>query len=146
MSETHERGQDGTAAAEGTGLATTAEALYLANLLILPGLAFLILVAIYLRRRRDAPPLALSHLQQTLAASLWAGGLLVLVNALILAAGGYGAVWTWVVVIIYFTVCHATLVLLGVVGLTKAMTGQCWRYPLVGRPLPPGCPEQQVRA
>lgn len=125
--------------AQGEGLATTAEALYLANLLIMPGLAFLVLVAIYLRRRREAPPLALAHLQQTLSASLWAGALLVLVNALILAAGGYGGVWTWVVVIIYFTVCHATLVLLGVVGLTKAMAGQCWRYPLVGRPLPPGC-------
>lgn len=139
MSETHERGQHAAATAEGTRLATVAEGLYLANLLILPGLAFLILVAIYLPRRREAPPLALAHLQQTLSASLWAGGLLVIVNALILAAGGYGAVWTWVVVIIYFTVCHATLVLLGVVGLTKAMAGQCWRYPLVGRPLPPGC-------
>jgi len=138
MSET--RVQD-AAVPEGAGLATTAEALYLINLLLLPGLAFLILVGIYLRRRRDAPPLALSHLQQTLSASLWAGALLVVVNALIIAAGGFGGVWTWVLVIIYFTVCHATLVLLGVVGLTKAMAGQCWRYPLVGRPLPAACPE-----
>jgi hypothetical protein len=29
--------------------------------------------------------------------------------------------------------------MLGILGLAKAMAGQCWRYPLVGRPLPPGC-------
>ena len=62
------------------------------------------------------------------------------VNGLILLLGGYTGAHTWVLVILYFTVCHSTLVLLGVVGLSKAMAGQCWRYPLVGRPLPAGCP------
>ena len=123
----------------GQTLATLAEALYLANLLLLPGLAFAVLLGLFLARRRSAPPLAAAHLGQTLSASLWAGALLILANALILALGGYGAPETWVVLIVYFTVCHATLVLLGVAGLAKAMAGQCWRYPLVGRPLPRGC-------
>jgi hypothetical protein len=42
-------------------------------------------------------------------------------------------------VILYFTFCHSTLVLLGIVGLAKAMAGQCWQFPLVGRPLPLDC-------
>jgi len=124
----------------GVGLAVLAEALYLANLLAIPGIAFLILGALYLRRNENRPPLAVAHLAQTFFASLWAGVLLVVVNALILVLGGYQGVHTWVVIIIYFIVCHSTLVVFGVVGLAKAMAGQCWRFPLVGRPLPAGCP------
>jgi hypothetical protein len=123
----------------GIGLAIAAESLYLANLLALPGVAFLVLAWLVLRAGPQAPPLAAAHLRQTFAASLWAGGLLVAVNALILFLGGYRAGHTWVVLILYFTVCHSTLVLLGVVGLAKAMAGRCWRFPLVGRPLPAGC-------
>jgi hypothetical protein len=124
----------------GAGLAIAAESLYLANLLLLPGISFLILLYLGLRAGPDTPPLAKAHLAQTVSASLWAGGLLVAVNGLILLLGGYTGAYIWVLVIIYFTVCHSTLVLLGVAGLSKAMAGQCWRYPLVGRPLPQGCP------
>jgi len=84
--------------------------------------------------------LAAAHVEQTFSASLWAGILLVIVNAAILLMGGYRGIHTWTLVILYFTVCHSTLVLFGVVGLAKAMAGQCWRFPLVGRTLPRGCP------
>jgi hypothetical protein len=120
-------------------LAVAAEALYLVNLLLLPGLGFLALLLLYLRRGGEAGPLARCHLQQTLSASLWAGALLLAANALILTLGGYREPGTWVVLLIYFTVCHAALVLLGALGLSRAMAGQCWRFPLVGRPLPAGC-------
>lgn len=125
----------------GLGLAISAEALYLANLLILPGIGFLALLWLYGARHRSSPPLAADHLCQTLRGSLWAGGLLVLANALILLLGGYQAHGTWVVLILYFTICHSTLVLYGIVGLAKAMAGQCWRYPLIGCPSPAGCPK-----
>jgi uncharacterized Tic20 family protein len=118
-------------------LATAAEILYLANLLILPGVAVLILVVLAWRKRQ-AGPLAAAHLDQAVRASLWAGLLLVGVNALILWVAGLTAAG-WAAVILCFTVCHATLVLLGVVGLVKAMNGQCWRFPLIGRAVPPGC-------
>jgi hypothetical protein len=124
----------------GIRLAVTAESLYLANLLLIPGIAFLVLGGLLLRCDKDTPPLAAAHVQQTFSASLWAGILLVIVNAAILLMGGYRGVHTWTLVILYFTVCHSTLVLLGVVGLAKAMAGQCWRFPLVGRTLPRGCP------
>ena len=129
---THESGS-------GQVLAVTAETLYLINLLLVPGVAFLILLALYFGKRRSAPALAANHLSQTFAASLWAGVLLVVANAAILLLGGYQGVHTWVVVILYFTIVHSTLVLLGALGLAKAMAGQCWRYPLLGPPLPPGC-------
>jgi hypothetical protein len=121
---------------EGQGLAVAAESLYLVNLLLVPGIAFLILLVLYIRHRASAPALARGHLQQTLAASLWAGLLLVLVNGLILWLGGYDQASTWVVLLLYFTTCHATLVLLGVVGLARAMAGKPYRYPVIGPRLP----------
>ncbi|HOP16926.1 MAG TPA: hypothetical protein PLY75_12735 [Gammaproteobacteria bacterium] len=126
---------------EGAGTAVTAESLYLVNLLLAPGLGFLLLVWMWWRSRDHAPPLAASHLSQTISGSIWAGILLVVANALILLLGGYRGPHVWVVVITYFTFCHSMLVMFGAYGLSKAMAGQCWRYPLIGRPLPAGCGE-----
>lgn len=117
----------------GTALAITAETLYLVNLMLVPGIAFAVLAVLYLQRIDTAAPLARCHLRQTMAGSLWAGVLLVLVNLVILALGGYQAPGTWVVLVLYFVSCHAGLVLLGVLGLAKAMAGQPYRYPLLGR-------------
>jgi hypothetical protein len=118
-------------------LAVKAELLYLANLLLLPGIAFVWLLYLYVRRGAEATPLAVSHLEQTLSASLWAGLLLLAVNIVIVFSGGYGALHSWLLLIGYFTLCHAGLVLCGAYGLAKAMAGQYWRYPLVGPPLSP---------
>jgi uncharacterized Tic20 family protein len=118
----------------GYGVAVTAEVLYLTNLLLVPGLAFLVLAWLYLRDRHSAPPLARCHLAQTLSASIWAGIMLVVANALIILLGGYDSPNTWMIVIIYFTTVHASLVLLGTMGLARAMAGQHFHYPLVGRP------------
>jgi len=124
---------------EGVGTAIAAESLYLVNLLLAPGLGFIALLWLWWRSRDDAPPLAAAHLAQTLSGSIWAGILLVVANGLILWLGGYRGPHVWIVVITYFTFCHSMLVVFGAFGLSKAMAGQCWRYPLVGRPLPSGC-------
>jgi hypothetical protein len=118
----------------GQRLAVTAEALYLANLMLLPGLAFLVLLWLYFRQTPGTPPLAACHLRQTVSATIWAGALLVATNLLIVATGGYASPGTWAVVILYFTTCHSALMLLGVIGLARAMAGKIYVYPLVGRP------------
>jgi len=123
-------GDDTTPPAQ--GLAVTAESLYLINLLLLPGLGFLLLLGLYFRYRNSASLLARVHLRQTVSASLWAGALLILANLLIVVLGGYQTAWTWIIVILYFTTVHATLVLLGILGLARALAGQPCRYPLVG--------------
>ena len=124
----------------GYAIAVAAEVLYIVNLLLVPGVAFLLLVILYFLKRNSAAPLGSAHLSQTMSASIWAGILLIVVNGVILLLGGYDGPWTWVVLITYFTICHASLVMLGILGLAKAMAGHCWRYPLVGRPLPVHCP------
>ncbi len=109
-----------------------AELLYLANLLLLPGIGMLLLFGLAMRERALQRSLPRCHLRQTIAASLWAVALLALVTLGIVFAGGVHSPYTWLIVLLYLTVCHSTLVLLGIVGLAKAMAGQRWRYPLLG--------------
>jgi uncharacterized Tic20 family protein len=116
----------------GRELAVAAEALYLANLMLIPGLGFIALLVLWWREKDRAPELARTHLRQTVAGSLWAGALLVLANAAIILAGGYAAASTWIIVILYFTTCHSTLIFCGAIGLAKALAGKPFRFPLIG--------------
>jgi hypothetical protein len=121
------------------GIAVTAETLYLINLLLLPGLGFVILLILYWIKHNNVSALNLNHLQQTVFASIWGGSLIIVINALIILLGGYEGAYTWMIVVLYFTVVHSTFILLGMVGLIKALAGQCWSYPVIGRPIPEDC-------
>ena len=116
----------------GQGLAVVAETLFLLNLLVIPGLAFIILALIWFRLEKEAPPLARQHLRQATWVSFWGGLLIVVFSGIILLAGGLQSEWTWVALILYFTCIHSTLVLFGMYALIKALNGQVWRYPLIG--------------
>jgi len=122
-------------------LAIVAESLYIANLLILPLFAFLALLLLYLKHNGQAPPLAQAHLDQTLRASLWIGAIFVVAAGIVvmLRMQGMEDLILWMIVVPVFTLAHASMVLLGVVGLAKAMSGKCWRFPLFGKALPRGC-------
>ncbi len=120
--------------APGQALAVIAESLFLANLLLAPGLAFAALFWLW-RKHRDAPLLARNHLKQTLFVSLWGGILITVFTAAFLLFGGLQWKWTWVLVILYFTCVHSTLVICGMFGLSRAMAGKTFRYPLIGPPL-----------
>lgn len=114
------------------GLAITAEVLFLANLLLAPGLAFLAIAWLWVRRRGAASDTARCHLNQTFWVSLWGGLLLVLVCSVLALLGGLDWEWTWVAVILYFTCVHSTLVVFGILGLARAMAGQPYVYPWIG--------------
>jgi hypothetical protein len=126
---------------DGQSLAVLAESLFVANLLILPFLAFIVLGFLFMKKHGSAPPLAQSHLEQTISASI---GIAILFIAcagivMLLKMWGLEEAGVWIIVVIVFTIIHATMVLFGVLGLAKAMAGKCWRYPLFGNALPPGC-------
>jgi hypothetical protein len=112
--------------------AVQAEALYLINLLLLPGLAFLLLLVLFRRHRSSPDPLTRGHVRQAFTASLVAGLLLTVIPALIALAGDLGQPGTWTVLVLYFVCCHGALVLLGVLGLARALGGQPYTYPLLG--------------
>lgn len=117
----------------GQTLAVYAELFFLLNLVFLPVLGFIILTILYLRYRNTAPALARCHLRQTFNASIWAGIMLVLVNGLIILLGGYDSPSVWLIVILYLTSIHSVFIMFGTFGLTRAMNGKHYHYPLIGR-------------
>ncbi|CAG4883113.1 conserved membrane protein of unknown function [Georgfuchsia toluolica] len=122
-----------SAPAPGQALAVNAELLYLVNLMLAPGLAFLLLAWLWLKHRRTAPALARQHLDQTFVVSLCGGALLIVACGVILALGGLDWSWTWVIVLLYFLLVHSTLIMFGLIGLSHAMAGKVWPFPLLGR-------------
>ncbi|WP_025918261.1 cytochrome c oxidase subunit III [Herminiimonas sp. CN] len=113
-------------------VAVQAEALYLVNLLLAPGLGFIGLLWLARRHANDKSELTRCHLRQTIVASLWAGALLMAVTLLIVLLGGFHNPATWIVLILYFVCCHSVLILFGVLGLAHAMSRQLYIYPLIG--------------
>lgn len=116
---------------DGQSLAVAAESLYLANLLLAPGLAFLAIAWLWYRHR-TAPALARCHMDQAFFVSLWGGLLLAVFCIAFVLLGGIHREWTWVLVIIYFTCVHSALVVFGILGLAKAMAGRPYVYPWIG--------------
>lgn len=112
--------------------AVQAEALYLINLLLAPGIAFVLLLLLYRRHRDSTDALARGHVRQAFAASGFAGLLLIGVPALITLAGDLGQPGTWMGLLLYFVCVHAALVLLGVLALARALAGKAYTYPLLG--------------
>ena len=128
---------------DGKDFAVLVESLYVANLLILPVLAFIVLALLFLKKHGSLPALADSHLEQTMSASIWIGVFFVIaaLTVMLMNLVGIEDVTLWMIAVITFTIIHATMVLIGVFGLAKALSGKCWRYPVVGKPLPANCPE-----
>ena len=118
-------------APDGHNLAIAIEGLYLLNLLVLPGLAFAVLAWLWLRRT-TLPALARCHLRQTVAASLWALGMLLGFNGMVLWWLGTDVLAAWLFVLLYFLTFHSMLVLFGMFGLARAMAGETYRFPIVG--------------
>ncbi len=124
---------------QATATAVLAQSLYLINLLLAPGIAFVFLLLLYFLKRDKADAFTLNHLQQTVFATLWAGLIIIVVLGLILLLGGIDGPYVWMVAIMYFTLAHSSFIILGMIGLIKALAGQCWRFPLIGKALPEGC-------
>ncbi len=113
-------------------LATTAEALFLINLLLLPGVGFAMLVALNFGSRGGNCPLSRNHLSQTVGVSVLGAILVVSAAALFFLLGGFG-IYTKLLALLYFICIHLTLVIMGIIGFSKAIKGQHYSFPLVGR-------------
>ena len=122
-----------SAADSGRNLAIAAECLYLANITVAPVLVFLGLLWMYRRQTPQTPAVARCHLRQAIFGSLWAGVLLIALNAVILLLGGYRSTNTLVTLILYFFSVHSALILLGMAGLANALASKPFVYPLIGR-------------
>ncbi len=102
-------------------LATRAWAAYLVNLLLVPGAGFFALLWLYWRAPEHGAPFALRHLSVAIKLSLVAGFGLLLVPALLWLSlrDAQSAV---VVILLWWVSCHAALVLLGALNLSRSMS------------------------
>jgi uncharacterized Tic20 family protein len=118
----------------GKSLAIQAETLYLVNLMLAPGLAFVLLLALYWFNRNTTDELAMNHLSQTVGVSVTGGALIIIAIGIFLYTGGMESGYTLMTLVFYFTFIHSSLIFMGVFGLVKAMAGEHYVYPLIGRP------------
>jgi len=121
------------AAPEDVRLAIAVEALYLANLLLAPWLAYGVLLWLHFGGRTAARPLAAYHLVQVLRAGLLALAILTACIVAIVANGGFVSLSAWVIAEVYIIFIHTPLILLGLAGLLKAMAGKPFAFPLIGK-------------
>jgi prepilin signal peptidase PulO-like enzyme (type II secretory pathway) len=115
--------------------AALAEALFIANLSILPGIALAAIFLLWLRHRHDGD-LAAIHLEQALFTTLWAGAIALGTVLVTVQLGGSDVPLTWAILLPALVLIHTTLIVLGVVALTRALSGQPWRYPVLGPLMP----------
>ncbi len=123
----------GHSEAKNTSIAMMAEALFLANLLLIPIIPFLFLVYLFSKYRNQKDSIAYNHISQTLTASIFAGIFIVLIAAGFYFFSTTSTAITWTIIITYLTCVHSIFVMLGIYGLSKAMSGQIVKFPLIYR-------------
>ena len=118
-------------------LAVITEGLYLLGMLLplLPLLPLLGQLWIYTRHRDHETPVVRNHVRQCFVATLIAFGVFAAANLLALSLGGYGTWAALVVFEVYFVVFVPLLLIPGLIGLIRAMSGQDYRYPIIGKRL-----------
>ena len=119
-----------------TNIAILAESLFLANLLLIPVIPFLVLFSLYRKHKPESgstqESLAFNHIRQTFIASIIAGILIICVVAVFYFVSNISAAITWTIIITYLTCVHSLFVMFGIYGLAKAMGGQNVKFPLIG--------------
>lgn len=114
-----------------TNTAILAETLFLANLLLIPVIPFLVLLYLFKKYAEKPDSIAYNHLRQTLIASIFAGIFIVIIVGIFYFFSSTSAAVTWTVIITYMTCVHSVFVMLGIYGLSKAMTGHKVKFPLI---------------
>ncbi len=114
-----------------SNIAILAETLFLANLLLIPIIPFLVLFYLYQKYSSKPDTIAYNHLRQTLIASVLAGVFIVLIAGVFYFFSSTSAAITWTIIITYLTCVHSVFVMLGIYGLSKAMVGQKVKFPLI---------------
>ena len=113
-------------------IAILAEGLFLANLLLIPVIPFLILLHLFRKHSEQVNSVAYNHLRQTLIASILAGIFIIIIACVFYFFSSTSAAITWTIILTYLTCVHSLFVMLGIYGLSKAMAGQKVKYPLIG--------------
>ena len=115
-----------------TRIATTAEALYLLNLLF-PLLPWLVLLAFNARHRESDSFVVRAHLRQAVIAATITTSLFLVANLVVPLVGGYKSIGALILFEIYYIVVVPVSLIPGLFGLIRAMAGESYRFPLIGK-------------
>lgn len=115
-----------------TGIA--GEGLFLFNLL-LPILPLVFLVFLNLKHRSTTSDFLRAHLRQPLLAAIISSSLFLLGSLYIIMTGGINSISIQLIVVLeaYTLLVVIPLIIPGLIGLLKAMSGNIYRYPLIGK-------------
>jgi len=105
-------------------LAIIMQSLYLSNLLLVPGLSFLVMLYLFFRDKNMLPRgVAKIHLYRAIQLTIIAGIFLVILPGIALIMA-YDFQTSLMLSLVYFVTIHAFFVLLGMLNLTKAMVNK----------------------
>lgn len=118
----------------GMATAITGETLFLLNLLV-PVLPLLFLAWINLKHRNTTNNYLRAHLKQPLIAGIISTSLFLLGALFIILTGGYDSISIQLIVVLeaYTLLVVIPLLIPGLIGMIKAMSGDTYRYPLIGK-------------
>lgn len=94
----------------------------LLNLTFLPIIGFFWLI--YLVNKTQRNTIDHYHTVFGIKLNLFAAAALGIVSALMIFFGGFDSVWTWVYLIIYFTLVHTTFIIIAVWAMVRSWSGQ----------------------
>lgn len=118
---------------KGCDLAIAAEAFYITNMILAPGLGFIMLLFLRMHcKTKNAPAIALNHLRQTLVATFVTGAIAVVFVVAIWLTGGLDSPYFWHLLTGYLVLFHLPLSWFGLVGFGRAISGKNYRFPVVG--------------
>lgn len=104
--------------------------LYLANLLVAPGIAYVLLIVLLFRFRESENKLFLYHLKASLILATIVGMILIGIPIGILLIG-YFSDLAWMLALTFLVTFHGFSVIFGVYILAKAMANQPFWFPFI---------------
>ena len=112
--------------------AVFAEAFFIANLLFV-GFFYVALWVLYFLRYKKTSLIGQSHLRQTLFASTISTGIFLIMNLYIIMTDGYASLTGLLSLELYFMLVAPVFLFAGIMGLTKAIRGEVYLFPLLRR-------------
>ncbi|MEH6811633.1 MAG: hypothetical protein V7677_03780 [Motiliproteus sp.] len=112
------------------------QGLYLLNLLALPLLAMISILYLCKKHWHSEDLVTRCHTRQVIASSIWFA-IVVLGGSLLFWLVGDHGPQLWTMLLMYLIVFHTTFVMIGLVGLAKAITGKPYQPYLIGVPYKP---------
>jgi len=121
--------------------AAFAEAFFIANLLFV-GAFYIALWVLYATRYAQADRMSRSHIKQALVGASISTGIFAIINISIMLGAGYASLPALLSLEIYFMLIAPVFLIVGILAFSKAIKGEDFCYPLIGRMLPnpsPAC-------